>query len=913
MHGRKFDDHHEKNDAMFHRVSTSAARKFVIAVAALFVVTGMVGAIELLLYQNELLMAVVPQSLVYSSTIVGLGFYALLYRSRWGAWLAGIGLLAVLGTVTWFIEVQGNLRLIALPLTYVALLLCGTALLFFVKPTNGIGRAIWRLAIVSSVGIFVYTQVSVWGLFSDTAVGLKQANFIAISLISVLVCLGAIALAVLLRTYRESYIPRLRSQVIIIFMTVIGVGIWYSLSLYELRDHSQKAETKIELIAQMIDETLNVQRNTAEQMQQRLATAESEAMQQRLLELDMTRFEADNPIVRGFILYDGERNVLMSNGYASDFLAADMLDSERSQAWLASADDAIRLVIHGTSLATENPIFIVSTPFTTPNGERRQLLTLLDVNKVIATNYLSYFNSMDTFLEFSPELLISMQGTGASTTTLAELKQRSPHLITSNATISGTAAMTFHSVLRDYSDIQASAQLDQLLLWLTFAFVFIYILAEDNSIRAAKRQHELAYLAKHDDITGLFRRDAFNAALTQRDKLTGKRQRSLLFVNLDGFKPINDSLGHTLGDKVLYETSRRIEACTPANSVLARFSGDEFLVYFEPSDDQATQECADCILQAVRKPYEIDGIDIHLSASIGAASNDGLNIEGVHLIQHAEIAMSQAKQLGGNLMQPFVDAMARDYQQQVRLRNALQIALDKKDFEVFYQPIFNTKTKEITGVESLLRWQLNGQFVSPAEFIAIAENTGQIIPLGEQVLDKVLAHIKQHPELQSIKVTVNVSAQQLQRYDFPKFLAERLAYHQVAASNVTLELTEGVFAGETVSTIAALQRLRDMGCNVAIDDFGTGFSSLSYLNRLPADIIKIDRVFTHGIAEDPELFVVVQKIIELCQQLQKRVVVEGIEDEVQLQIFEQLGVERVQGFLFARPMPLEQLLKLLVK
>lgn len=898
---------------MFHRVSTSAARKFVIAVAALFVVTGVVGAVELALYQNELLMAVVPHSLVYSSIIVGFGFYALLYRSKWGSRLAGASLLIVLVIVAWLVEVQGNLRLIALPLHYVALLLCGTALLFFVKPTNTVGRAIWRLAILSSACIFIYLQLSLWGVFSDTSLGIKQANFIAISLISVLVCLGAIALAVLLRTYREAYIPRGRSQSIVILMTVVGVGIWYSLSLYELREHSQIAATKIELIAQMIDETLDVQRNTAEQMQQRLAAADDEAMQRLLLELDTTRFEADNPIVRGFILYDAQLNVLMSNGYASDFLAADMLSSERYLAWLAAAENDVRLVIHGASLATPNPIFIVSTPFITPSGQRQQLLTLLDVNKVIATNYLSYFDSMDTYLEFSPELLISMQGAGVGTVSLTQLKQRSPHFITSNATISDAAGMTFHSVLRDYSEIQTSAQLDQLLLWLTFAFVFIYILAEDNSIRAAKRQHELAYLAKHDDITGLFRRDAFNAALAQRDQQAGARQRSLLFVNLDGFKPINDSLGHTLGDKVLYETARRIEACTPANSVLARFSGDEFLVYFEPSTDQATQECADCILQAVRKTYEIDGIDIHLSASIGSASTDGLNIEGVHLIQHAEIAMSQAKQLGGNLMQPFVDAMARDYQQQVRLRNALQIALDKKDFEVFYQPIFNAQTKEITGVESLIRWQLNGDFVPPAEFIEIAENTGQVIPLGEQVLDMVLAHIKQHPQLQNIKVTVNVSAQQLQRYDFPKFLAERLAYHQVAASNVTLELTEGVFAGETVSTIAALQRLRDMGCNVAIDDFGTGFSSLSYLNRLPADIIKIDRVFTHGIADDPELFAVVQKIIELCKQLNKRVVVEGIEDEVQLQIFEQLGVERVQGFLFARPMPLEQLLKLLVK
>lgn len=896
---------------MFYRVSSSAARKFVVSVATLFVVTGIVGAVELTLYQNELLMAVIPRSLIYSSSVIGIGLFGLLYRSRWCCWLAGTSLFVILGSVIWLVEFKGNLRLIALPLSYVTVILSGTALLFFIKPTTLVRRALWRIGIACSGLIFFFIQASIWGLFSDSALAISQANFIALSLISVLISLGTAALAVLMHTFDEPYRPTPRSQLIIIAMTLIGVIIWYALNINELRTQSEKAETKIDLIAQMIDATLTTQRNTAEQMQQRFAMAQDEATLARLIELDTTRFAADNPIVRGFILYDEQQNVLMSNGYATAFLAADMLASERSKAWLGAVHETIRLIIHGSSLASDDPIFIISMPFTTPTNEKRQLLTLLDVNKVIATNYLSYFDSMETYLEFSPELLISMQGSG--TLTLAELQRQSPHFITSTASVGGASDIVFHSVLRDYSEIQNSAQLDQLLLWLTFAFIFIFILAEDNSQRAAQRQQELAYLAKHDDITGFLRRDAFNDSLADRDQAALHKHRTMLFINLDGFKPINDSLGHTLGDKVLYETAQRIKACAPTDALLARFSGDEFLVYFEPTTSATADQCTDCILRAIRKPYEIDGIDIHLTASIGAASSEAIPIEAVHLIQHAEIAMSQAKQLGGNLMQRFMSGMARDYQQQVRLRNALQIALDRRDFQVYYQPILTTADHSITGVESLVRWKLEGEFISPAEFIKIAENTGQIIPLGEHVLDLVLADINRYPELRAIKVTVNVSAQQLQRYNFPRLLADRLAYHNVAPQNITLELTEGVFAGETASTIAALQQLRDMGCNVAIDDFGTGFSSLSYLNRLPADIIKIDRVFTHGIANDPELLVVVQKIIELCRQLHKQVVVEGIEEKEQLNIFTQLGVERVQGFFFARPMPIEQLLKLLVK
>ncbi len=898
---------------MFRRVSSSAARKFVVAVATLFVVTGLVGIVECTFYQADLLMAVVPQSLIYSALLIGFGLYALLYRWRWGTRLTGIGLLILLAVVAWQVQMQSNIRLIALPLSYLSVLWVGAAALFLTPPTTSVGRFIWRIMLASALVVFLFIQLSIWGLLGDSTLAIQQANFIALSLISVLISMGAIALAVLFSTYQQNYRPRFRSQVFIIGMTLVGTLVWYSLSLYELSSQSEKAETKIDLIAQMIDETLETQRNMAEQMQQRYQAARDDATLQALIDLDTTRFEADNTIVRGFVLLDGQQKVLMSTGYAAEFLDNGMLESERSLAWLAAAQDTIRLVIHGSSLRTDDPIFIVSVPFTTPDGETRQLLNLLDVNNVIATNYLSYFNSMDTYVEFNPELLISMHGTSAGVTTLEQLRQSAPHFITSTETIGDSGPIVFHSVLRDYSDIQASAQLDQLLLWLTFAFIFIYIVAEDNAQQAARRQSELSFLAKHDDITGLLRRDAFNAALQKRDHVAHSVSRTLLFINLDGFKPINDSLGHTLGDKVLYETAQRIKKCAPADAILARFSGDEFLVYFESHSAQRANECADTILRELRKNYEIDGIDIHLSASVGSASNDDLDVGATQLIQHAEIAMSQAKQLGGNLTQPFMKSLARDYQQQVLLRNALQIALDKKDFQVYYQPIFNAQTSDVTGVESLLRWELNGEFIPPGEFIKIAENTGQIIPLGEQVLDLVLSDVQKHLQLQSIKVTINVSAQQLQRYDFPKFLAERLEHYQVAANNITLELTEGIFAGETASTIAALQRLRDMGCNVAIDDFGTGFSSLSYLNRLPADIIKIDRVFTHGIADDPELFAVVQKIVELCQQLGKRVIVEGIEDEVQLRIFQELGVERVQGYFFARPMPISQLVRLLVK
>lgn len=899
---------------MFTRFSSSAATKFVIAIASLFVITSLVGFIEFSFYQDQLLMALMPAALFATTLLIGSGWLALCCQKIGLARIIGAALLIELLIIFWLIAYTDLAHLVALPLEIVFPVLTGAALMFLLPPTTAAGSVVWPLGITFNLVIFAFLQVSIWGQPILPNFDLAQANFPALTLVSILILFGTLAFAILYKLVKQA--PTLnttpkRTLFTLILITAIGFGVWYSMTLHNLATASNAARTQITMIASMIDDTLLQHRKLAQRIQERLISIADSQNYQRLLQFDLQTYQRDYGIIRGFVIYDEQLNPINTTGFGTSFLAQGYLSSQGIYDWLTASDTDIDMSISRASLDTDTPTFMISIPTRNPQGELVRLLMLLDISQVINAKYLTPYNTIQAYLQLSPELLLPLGSGNSEILTEQQLKNRYPHYVSAQVMLSESGEATFFSVLQDYSELRHDAVINQLMLWLTFAFTFIYVLAEDNSQRLSEKQDELRFLARHDDITGLLRRDVFNGFLQACDRRSVDRFRAILFINLDGFKPVNDSLGQRLGDDVLAETAARIRAVAPNNAQLARFSGDEFVIYFEGPKPIELAPLAEELLQVIRKPYLINNLEVHLTASVGTVSSNGNDRFATNMLQHAEIAMNQAKQLGGNLMRHFVEQMALDYQRQVHLRNALQIALDKKELDVFYQPIYDTQTREIVALESLVRWRENGEFISPAEFISIAESTGQIILLGEQVLERVLNDIKQHPVLQRLQVAVNVSAQQLQRYDFAKLVQTRLHHHGIKASNLTLELTEGIFVGEGKATIASLQALRDLGCCVAIDDFGTGFSSLSYLNRLPADVIKIDRAFTAGITEDAELQAVVRAIIELCDYLGKTVVVEGVETAAQREIFSQLGVQRLQGFYFARPMPLAEALKLL--
>ncbi|MDN7136519.1 putative bifunctional diguanylate cyclase/phosphodiesterase [Pseudidiomarina terrestris] len=900
---------------MYTLFSRSAATKFAIAVASFFIIIGLVGIVEFLAYQDQLLMALIPGAMSVASTLIGCGLVAVLYRNVLMARIFGAALLVLLAGLLWIADYVVAARLVALPIELVLATLASTASLFLFPPGSRVARFLWPAVVAFDLLIFVFLQARLWGLPLLPNFDPLQASFPTLTLVAILILFGALTLAILYwrgdgPTHRNC--TSKRTIVTLAMMTATGFGVWYALTLSDLATASDAARSRITMTGSMIESTLSEQRKLAERMRERLLQVEDDETFQKVLRKDTEAYQQDFAIIRGFVIYNEQLQPIETVGYGSAFLAGGFLSSADFNAWLQSIDLSINLIISGASLTTDNPIFMQGVPVRHPDGELVRVVMLLDANRVIHTEYLNPFSDMRTYLQLAPDLLVPMGHDKNEVLTEEQLIQRFPHHVVDTVMIAGAGEARFYSVLSDYSQIQTGSQLNQLMLWLTFAFVLIYALAEDSAQRLSEKQDELRHLARHDDITGLLRRDVFNAYLQQRDRDSTALHRAIFFLNLDGFKPINDSLGHRLGDRVLAETAARIRTVAPGNAQLARFSGDEFVIYLESSASPQADVIAEQLIEVVRKPYHINNIEVHLTASVGAVRSNGEDRHAANMMQHAEIAMNEAKQLGGNLSCHFVEQMAQDYQRQVQLRNALQLTLDRNGLEVHYQPIYDTQTRAIVAVESLVRWREDdGNFISPAEFIPIAENTGQIIPLGEQVLELVLRDIHEHPQLRDLQVSVNVSAPQLQRYNFAKLLQSRLTHHQIAPDNLALELTEGIFVGEGKTTIASLQALRDLGCCVAIDDFGTGFSSLSYLNRLPADVIKIDRAFTAGLTQDTELQAVVKGIIDLCAYLGKKVVVEGIETEAQLQIFAGMGVQRLQGFYFARPMPLPDLLKLL--
>lgn len=429
-----------------------------------------------------------------------------------------------------------------------------------------------------------------------------------------------------------------------------------------------------------------------------------------------------------------------------------------------------------------------------------------------------------------------------------------------------------------------------------------------------RRDHEndLAFHATHDALTGLGNRALFEDHL-RHDVELAKRHNQLLavlFIDLDEFKPINDTLGHAIGDQVLIHAARRLEKVIRTSDTLCRFGGDEFVLLLpDLSDAQQAEEIAERLLVELALPYRIERHELYLSASIGMALNNERLLHPEELLRQADMAMYKAKQQGRNNLQTFTQDINQKLTQRVTLRNDLQEAILNEQFELHYQPLL-TREGQVKGFEALVRWNHPAKgSISPGLFIPIAEETGQIIALSQWVMERA-AHdfLALHPMLPShCRLAVNLSPMQFHRPSFLTALQSSLETTGLSASSLELELTEGILMNDTDAAIETLHTLRAMGISIAIDDFGTGFSSLSYLRHLPVDKIKIDRSFITNMTENSKDAAVVQGIIALAHHLDLLVVAEGVETYEQQQQLITLGCDVFQGYLFARPMPFEAL------
>jgi diguanylate cyclase (GGDEF)-like protein len=435
----------------------------------------------------------------------------------------------------------------------------------------------------------------------------------------------------------------------------------------------------------------------------------------------------------------------------------------------------------------------------------------------------------------------------------------------------------------------------------------------DNTDRKGMEE-QLKRLALHDPLTLLANRSLFRDRLEHAVAVSRRNGRgvAVVFVDLDNFKKINDSLGHATGDRVLHKCAQRLVKATRSGDTVARFGGDEFAVLLENlTGREQVIEIAGRIVESLQGPLDLPGADMRVGASVGiafAGPEDGVE----ELMRNADTAMYSSKSRGKGQYTVFEPSLNRAETQRQALEAEIARALHERQFLIHYQPIVELQSGYLLGVEALVRWQHPARgLVLPAEFIPVAEQTGQIVTLGRWVLAQACREVQvwqaRLPEGRQVRVSVNVSAVQLSQSDICADVQNALRISSLDPGNLVIELTESVLMQNTEEVLATLLRLKTLGVRIAIDDFGTGLSSLSYLHRFPIDILKIDRTFVEQLGRLEDGAGLARAIIALGDTLGLEVVAEGIELEQQQRGLVELGCVAGQGYYYARPCLLHEL------
>lgn len=426
-------------------------------------------------------------------------------------------------------------------------------------------------------------------------------------------------------------------------------------------------------------------------------------------------------------------------------------------------------------------------------------------------------------------------------------------------------------------------------------------------------ERRLRHQALHDPLTGLPNRKLLEDRLRQALERTRRRRGrkvAVLFMDLDGFKVINDSLGHEAGDLLLTVVAQRLGRCLRPEDTLARFGGDEFVVLLGDVDDpQEAVRVAERITDELRRPFAVEGRQLFAAASIGVALGDAQSKDPEDLLRDADTAMYKAKEEHAD-HRVFDSTMHERAMGHLELVNDLGRAIETEEFVVHYQPIVRLDGGEVWGLEALVRWEHPERgLLNPEEFVPVAEESGLVVPLGKRVLEEACRWAQRWRQDHRITlpvVSVNLSAKQLARPDLTWTVEGVLSKTGLDPSRLSLDITETAYIRVLEERSAALDRLKGLGVGVSIDDFGVGQTSLSYLKRLPADVLKVDRSFVRGVGEDVEDTAIVRMVVGLAHTLGMRVVAEGVESEEQAEQLREMGCDFAQGFLFSKPLPPEE-------
>jgi diguanylate cyclase (GGDEF)-like protein len=448
---------------------------------------------------------------------------------------------------------------------------------------------------------------------------------------------------------------------------------------------------------------------------------------------------------------------------------------------------------------------------------------------------------------------------------------------------------------------------------------FIAVIQDiSESKRAAEelkvREEQYRRLAQYDSLTGLPNRallyDRLEHGITQ-----ARRHRSLLavlFIDIDRFKYVNDTFGHSAGDDLLKQVAERFSGCVRGEDTVGRLSGDEFAIVLGrigAARDGAT--VATKVVESLNRPFQLQGVDLFVTASIGITvfPSDGTDRDA--LIRNADVAMYRAKERGRNNYQFYTPEMNNRTREMLDMQNALRAALDRDELVLHYQPKIDIATGRVSGIEALLRWAHPKRgLIPPAEFMPMLEETGLIVQAGEWVLRSICRQLSawRRDGTKAVPVAMNLSARQFLAPDLGQSIRAALEEHALDPELLEIEITESSIMADTEEAIRTLEYLQVLGVRIAIDDFGTGYSSLGYLKRFPLRALKIDRTFVRDITTDADDATITQAVVSMAHSLNLKVIAEGVESSAQLAFLMRYGCDEVQGYLFSRPIPADECL-----
>ncbi|WLH81605.1 EAL domain-containing protein [Pseudomonas sp. FP2335] len=538
---------------------------------------------------------------------------------------------------------------------------------------------------------------------------------------------------------------------------------------------------------------------------------------------------------------------------------------------------------------------------------------------------------------FSASLLIAVVASGAALWIAFHLRRDTPYVRLMRggaAVIMGLAIVGMHytgmaaAQFADESYCGAAVSglsgkgLDNLVVVTSLAVLVIALLTSVLDARLEARtsvladslslaNRELTHLALHDPLTGLPNRTLLADRIQQAMQVVNERGGcfALMFIDLDGFKPVNDAFGHHMGDQLLYEVGLRLREDLRSQDTLARIGGDEFVLLVRLSQPDDALRLAERQVGLVNRAFKVAEHELKISASVGIAIYPGNGSNPQELLMNADAAMYHAKGMGKNGYSFFDVSMNTNARKQLQLLQDLRNAVEQQQFRLYYQPKFDAVTGIPVGAEALLRWEHPQQgLLLPATFIELAEKTGLIIPIGEWVLNEACRQMRLWyvQGYEDWRIAVNLSALQFCHAGLVNSVATALERHQLPANSLTLEITETTAMSDADASMTVLQQLSDMGVDLSIDDFGTGYSSLMYLKRLPANELKIDRGFVRDLEHDGDDAAIVSAIVALGQALGLRIVAEGVETDAQQTFLTRLGCNSLQGYLLGHPLPAER-------